>query len=210
MFSTTRLWFIALTVGLLLAGCLPTGGKLRGIAYAPAKPAADLPLTDQAGRPFALADQRGKVLAIYFGYTYCPDVCPITLAQLTQVWRTLSAEDAPWFQPIFVTVDPERDTAEVLTRYLAVFDRAVGDDRSLSFIGLRGEGDALATALAGYGAQAIKRPQPGSAAGYTMDHTASVFIVDAAGRLIEHFPYGAVEEDILADVRTLIQRRDRP
>lgn len=210
MFPTIRLWLVTLAIGLLLAGCLPAEGKLHGVRDERAGAKADLPLTDQTGRPFELAEYRGKVLAVYFGYTYCPDVCPITLAQLTQVWRELDPEEAARFQPIFVTVDPERDTAEVLARYLAVFDRAVGEDRGLGFIGLRGEGDALATALANYRAQAIKRPQAGSAAGYTMDHTASIFIVDAAGRLVERFPYGTAEEDILADVRTLIQRSNRP
>jgi len=195
--------------GILLAGCLPAAYKFRGVPYLRPKPAAALPLTDQAGRPFALADHRGKVLAVYFGYTFCPDVCPLTLAQLTQVWRDLTPEEAARFQPIFVTVDPERDTAAVLARYLAVFDNAVGSDRGLGFIGLHGAADALATALAGYGAQAIKQPHPGSAAGYSMDHTASIFVIDTTGNLVEWFPFGAAEDDILADVRHLIQRGSR-
>jgi protein SCO1/2 len=201
---------LALLAGLLLAGCLPAAYKFRGVPYPRPKPAAALPLTDQAGRPFALADQRGKVLAVYFGYTFCPDVCPLTLAQLTQVWRELTPEEAARFQPIFVTVDPERDTGEVLARYLAVFDNAVGSDRGLGFIGLHGAADALAVALEGYGAQAIKRLHPGSAAGYSMDHTASIFVVDPNGNLVEWFPYGAAEEDIVADVRHLIQHRSSP
>jgi protein SCO1/2 len=80
----------------------------------------------------------------------------------------------------------------------------------VGFFGVRGDPVGLAAALAGYGAKAIKRPQPGSAAGYTVDHTASIFVIDPAGQLIEWFPYGAATEDILADVRTLIQRRNRP
>jgi len=201
---------LALLASLLLAGCLPTAYKLRGVPYERPRPAPALPLTDQAGRPFALADHRGKVLAIYFGYTFCPDVCPITLAQLTQVWRELGAAEAARFQPVFVTVDPDRDTPAVLTRYLAAFDNAVGSDRGLGFIGLHGPADALAAALAGYGAQAIKRPHPSSATGYSMDHTASIFVIDATGTLVEWFPYGAAENDILADVRHLIQQGSRP
>ncbi len=202
-------WWIVIAVSVLVAACLPAAHRLRGIPNQPTKEAADLPLTDQHGQPFMLQNHRGKVLAVYFGYTYCPDVCPITLAQLAQVWRSLSDEEARRFQPIFVTVDPERDTEELLTRYLARFDSAVGNDLGLAFIGLRGDSEALQRALAGYGAEAYKRPQPGSATGYTVDHTASIFIIDAAGQLVERFPYGSATEDILADIRYLIQKGSR-
>ncbi|MCX7671348.1 MAG: SCO family protein, partial [Anaerolineae bacterium] len=185
------------------------GQRLHGVPYTPARPAADLPLTDQFGQPFALRAQRGKVLAIYFGYTSCPDVCPLTLAQLTQVWRELTTEEADRFQPIFVTVDPERDTEAVMARYLSAFDNALASERPRGFIGLRGTPDALAQVLTAYGARAEKRPQPGSAVGYTMDHTASVFVVDAQGMLVEWFPYGAAVDHIVADVRYLLRRSVR-
>lgn len=196
---------VLFAVGLLLVACLP-GRQLHGVPYSPARPAADLPLADQFGRPFSLREQRGKVLAIYFGYTYCPDVCPLTLAQLTQVWRELTPEEADRFQPIFVTVDPERDTQDVLARYLSAFDNALASDRPRGFIGLRGTPEALAGVLAAYGARAEKRPQAGSAAGYTMDHTASVFVVDPHGTLVEWFPYGAAVDHIVADVRYLLRK----
>jgi protein SCO1/2 len=196
--------------GLLMGACLPVAHKLRGVPYDRPKPAPDLPLTDQAGQPFSLAAHRGKTLVIYFGYTACPDVCPLTLAQLTQVWHKLNPADAARFQPVFVTVDPERDTQAVIAGYLAAFDRAMADDRELGFIGLRGTPEALAAVLAGYGAKAEKRPQPGSAIGYTMDHTASTFVIDTKGLLVEWFPYGSAEDDILADVRYLIQREKLP
>ncbi len=198
------IWLLV-AAGLLLIACLPAR-KLHGVPYDRPRPAPDLPLADQFGRAFSLADQRGKVVAVYFGYTSCPDVCPITLAQLTQVWRGLSSTEADRFQPVFVTVDPERDTEPVLARYLSAFDNALAGDRPRNFIGLRGPAEALARALDGYGARAEKRPQPGSAIGYTMDHTASIFLIDPAGNLIEWFPYGAAVDDILADVRYLIGR----
>ncbi len=201
-------WWIAIAVGLLLAACLPADHRLRGVPYRPVRPAPDLALTDQRGQSFSLQHYRGKVLAVYFGYTYCPDVCPITLAQLAQVWRDLSAEEARSFQPVFVTVDPERDTEAMLTRYLAAFDNAVGTDLGLGFIGLRGDSEALNKVLSDYNAKAYKRPQPSSAIGYTMDHTASIFIIDAAGRLVEWFPYGSATEDIMADIRYLIQQKE--
>lgn len=198
--------WLLVVVGLLLIACLPSR-RLHGVPYDRPGPAPDLPLTDQFGRPFSLAEQRGKVVAVYFGYTSCPDVCPITLAQLTQVWRGLSAEEADRFQPIFVTVDPDRDTEPVLARYLSAFDNALAGDRPRNFIGLRGTTAELARVLAGYGAKAEKRPQPGSAVGYTVDHTASIFLINPAGNLIEWFPYGAAVNDLLTDVRYLIAQR---
>ena len=139
---------LALVAGSLLLGACqkPAQRKLHGMtdempppseAKLP-KPAPDLPLTDQYGRPFSLSTQKGKVVIVYFGYTSCPDVCPVTLAQLTQVWTGLGPDQARFFQPIFVTVDPERDTEEVIARYLGAFDSAVGGDQGLGFIGLRG------------------------------------------------------------------------
>jgi len=198
---------LALVAGsLLLSACQPAPRKLHGVPYEKPKPAPDLPLTDQYGRPFSLSTQKGKVVIVYFGYTSCPDVCPVTLAQLTQVWTGLGPDQAKFFQPIFVTVDPERDTDEVIARYLGAFDSAVGGDQGLGFIGLRGAPAELDPVMAAYGVQAEKRPQPGSAVGYTVDHTASIYAIDTEGNLLEWFPYGASVDDILWDVRYLIQK----
>ena len=198
---------LALLTGcLLLIACQPAPRKLHGVPYDKPKPAPDLPLTDQYGRPFSLSTQKGKVVIVYFGYTSCPDVCPVTLAQLTQVWVGLGQDQARQFQPIFVTVDPERDTEEVIARYLGAFDNAVGGDQGLGFIGLRGAPAELDPVMAAYGVQAEKRPQPGSAVGYTVDHTARIYVIDTEGTLLEWFPYGASVDDILWDVRYLIPK----
>jgi protein SCO1 len=198
---------LALTLGgLLLTACQPSRVKLHGVPADPVQPAPALPLTDQFGQPFSLSTQKGKVVVVYFGYTSCPDNCPITLAQLTQVWMQLDQQQAPLFQPIFVTVDPARDTEEVIARYLSAFSRPLGDDQGLGFIGLRGLPGELDPVMAAYGVQAEKQPQPASGDGYTVGHTASIFIIDAQGNLIETFPYGAVLDDILWDVRYLIQK----
>jgi protein SCO1 len=202
-----RIYLLALITSiLLLSACQPAQRKLHGVPYDKPQPAPDLPLTDQYGRPFSLTTQKGKVVIVYFGYTSCPDVCPVTLAQLTQVWLGLGPDQARLFQPIFVTVDPARDTEEVIARYLSAFDRAVGGDQGLGFIGLRGEQAELDPVMAAYKVQAEKRPQPGSAVGYTVDHTANTYVIDTAGNLQEYFPYGASEDDILWDVRYLISK----
>ena len=154
-FVPRRIHLLALLVlvagSLLLSACQqPAPRKLHGVTDkmpqsdypSAAARSPDLPLTDQYGRPFSLTTQQGKVVIVYFGYTSCPDVCPVTLAQLTQVWTGLGPEQARLFQPIFVTVDPERDTEEVIARYLSAFDSAVGGDQGLGFIGLRGMPEA--------------------------------------------------------------------
>jgi protein SCO1 len=191
---------------LVLSACQPESRKLHGVPYEKPKTAPDLPLTDQYGRPFSLTTQKGKVVIVYFGYTSCPDVCPVTLAQLTQVWVGLEQDQARKFQPIFVTVDPERDTQEVITRYLSAFDNAVGGDQGLGFIGLRGAPAELDPVMAAYGVEAEKRPQPGSAVGYTVNHTANMYVIDTEGILLEWFPYGASVDEILWDVRYLLQK----
>jgi len=207
--------FLALVgASLLLNACQqPAPRKLHGITdkmpqsatHLP-QPAPDLLLTDQYGRPFSLSTQKGKVVIVYFGYTSCPDVCPVTLAQLTQVWTGLGPEQARFFQPIFVTVDSERDTEEVIARYLSAFDSAVGGDQGLGFIGLRGAPAELDPVMAAYDVKAEKKPQPGSAVGYTVDHTAYTYVIDTAGTLLEWYPYGAAVDDILWDVRYLIEK----
>jgi protein SCO1/2 len=199
-----------LIVALLLNACQPAPRKLHGVPYDKAEPAPDLLLTDQYGRPFSLSTQKGKVVIVYFGYTSCPDIYPITLAVLAQVWAQLSPEQAQFFQPIFVTVDPARDTEAVIARYLSAFERGLGDDQGLSFIGLRGTPAELDPIMAAYGVQAVKRPQPGSAVDYTVEHTASTYVIDAAGNLVEWFPYGASVDNILWDVRYLIRKGAEP
>jgi len=207
---------LVLVAGSLLLGACqkPAPRKLHGMTdempppsatHLP-QPAPPLPLTDQYGRPFSLTTQTGKVVIVYFGYTSCPDVCPVTLAQLTQVWTGLGSDQARFFQPIFVTVDPERDTEEVIARYLGAFDSAVGGDQGLGFIGLRGAPVELDPVMAAYDVRAEKKPQPGSAVGYTVDHTAYTYVIDTAGTLLEWYPYGAAVDDILWDVRYLIEK----
>lgn len=195
---------LLLTVVIGLAACQPSY-RFKGIPYDNPKSAPNLPLTMVGGDTFSWDKYQNKVVLIYFGYTSCPDVCPITLAQFTQVWRQLDADHAMRFQPVFVTVDPERDTEDVMTRYLGAFDRAVADDRGLRFIGLRGMAEQLAPVLADFEVTVQKRPQPNSAVEYTVDHTASVYVVDPRGNLVERLPYGTPIDDILSDVRYLLK-----
>ena len=133
----------------------------------------ELSLTDHAGRPRTLDDFKGKVVVVFFGYTFCPDVCPTTLAALREVKEKLGA-DGKRLQVLFVTVDPERDTPQVLSAYVPAFDP--------DFLGLYG--DAEATQRAAKEFRIFYGKSPGATpASYTVDHSAQVFVFDPQGRL---------------------------
>jgi len=177
-----------------LAGCAPKGPSFKGSDVTGASFGRDFTLTDPAGRTRSLADYRGKAVALFFGYTQCPDVCPTTLAALAEAMRTLGA-DADRVQGVFVTVDPDRDTAALLAQYVPAFDPR--------FVGLRG--DAAATERVAREFKVIYQKAAGSAPErYTMDHSAGIFLFDPEGRLrvYESTPDPAV---LAHDLRTLLQ-----
>ena len=193
------LWLALLGLALALAGCQTPQSQtetLRGLAFDPPKAAPNFTLTDQQGRPFQLADQRGKVVLLYFGFAQCPDLCPTTLAQLSQARQALG-RDAERVQVAFITVDPARDTQTIMANYVKAFDP--------TFVGLLGEAAEIEKVMQSYGAKAARRDLPGSALGYTMDHSSLIYVVDPAGRWRESFAYGTPVADIVADVRALLR-----
>jgi len=153
----------------------------------------ELSLKDHNGKPRTLADFRGKVVAVFFGYTHCPDACPTTLAELSQVMRELGT-DAEKVQVLFVTVDPERDTPEVLQQYVPAFHP--------SFLGL--VGDAEATARTAKEFKVFYQKQPLKTGGYSVDHSAGTYIFDREGRLRLFAPYGRGADALLHDIRILL------
>lgn len=173
----------------------PQGGFAAHV-YDPPRAISDFALTDQNGEPFRLSDTNGTVRLLYFGYTSCPDICPTTLLTWKQVREELGdrADDVTF---IMVTVDPERDTFDVLKRYVTAFHP--------SFIGLTGSMEQLTRVWADFGVQVQKEPMPESAAGYSVGHTASVFALDREGRLRLKFPFGATPEQIAGDLRRLMK-----
>jgi protein SCO1/2 len=166
-----------------------TGADITGAPYA-----RSLALPDANGKPRTLADFNGKVTVVFFGYTQCPDVCPTTMADLAQVKKALGA-DGNRLQGVFVTIDPERDTPEILKSYVAAFDP--------SFVALRGtlaQTEEAAKEFKVYFAKV-----PGATQGsYTMDHTAGAYIIDTKGkpRLFER--YGGGADALTADVKALL------
>jgi protein SCO1/2 len=153
----------------------------------------ELALTDHNGTPRTLADFRGKVVTVFFGFTHCPDVCPTTLAEMAQVVKELGP-DGNRVQVLFVTVDPERDTQQVLKNYVPSFNPA--------FLGLYG--DAGATARAAKEFKVYYRKQPATDGHYNVDHTAGTYILDREGRLRLFAQYGAGAPALLHDIRILL------
>jgi protein SCO1/2 len=180
----------------LLAGCGQPAYQFKGTPYPPDRQALDFTLTSEEGEPFQLSDHKDQVILLFFGYTSCPDVCPTTLAEARQVLNDLEG-DADQVAFLFITVDPERDTPERLAKYTDVFHPAI--------TGLTGDAETLAHVRDAYGVVAEKEQLTDSALGYVVNHTARTFLVDQQGNLKLSYRYGTVPEDILSDVKYLLQ-----
>jgi protein SCO1/2 len=155
--------------------------------------ARHLDLPDADGKPRSLADWKGKVTVVFFGYTQCPDVCPTTLAELAQIRKSLGTEGER-LQTVFVTIDPERDTPEILKAYTANFGPGV--------VALRGNAEQTAAAAKEFKVFYAKAAgkTPGS---YSMDHSAASFVFDTTGRVRLYVPYGGDSKAFAADIRQL-------
>lgn len=166
---------IAIALCALLLGCSTTGNEtFKGTAL-PVSIAPNFTLTDDSGSQWTLADQRGKIVALFFGYTHCPDTCPLTLAKLTEAVRR-QGPAASNFEIAFVTVDPARDTPAALHRYVAKFPAA-------HIVGLTGSPDRIAAVERAYRVWAQKIPgthHGGSS--YDDAHSSVTYIIDREGR----------------------------
>jgi protein SCO1/2 len=169
----------------------------KGVDLTGAEYARSLNLPDLDGRNRSLADFKGKVLVVFFGYTQCPDVCPTTMAELAEVKRSLGA-DGDRVQGIFVSVDPERDTAALLKAYLASFDP--------SFVALRGSEEQVKAAAKEFKVYFAKVPGK-TPETYTMDHTAASFIFDTQGRVRVFSRYGSGAQALTDDIKMLLAEK---
>jgi len=154
-----------------------------------------LELTDHNGQRRTLADYKGKVIVLFFGFVQCPDVCPVTLAELAKVAKDLGP-DASKLQVLFVTVDPERDTPEVLKQYVPQFNP--------SFVGLYGDAEATARTAKEFKIYINKKPLE-KGGSYTVDHSAGSYILDQQGRLRLFVQYGTGAPALLNDIRILLK-----
>ena len=184
----------AVLAAALLAGCAPSGPKFQNTDITGANFARELSLTDHTGKPRTLADFRGKVVVVFFGYVRCPDVCPTTLAELKSIVAELG-DQGKRVQVLFVTVDPERDTRELLAQYVPAFHP--------DFLGLYGYKEQIAKTAKEF--KVYYQKVPGSRPdNYSMDHTAGSYVFDPSGRLrllVGHTQAGT----LAADIRTLLK-----
>ena len=168
--------------------------SFKGVDITGAEYARSLALTDPEGQARTLADYKGKVVVVFFGYTQCPDVCPTTMAELAEVKRQLGADGAR-VQGIFVTVDPERDTAALLKAYVANF----GPD----IVGLRGTPDQIKAAAKEF--KVFYNKVPGKTdTSYTVDHTAGSYVFDAQGKVRLFTRYGSGAQALIDDLKILL------
>ncbi|UUX95674.1 SCO family protein [Aquabacterium sp. J223] len=166
----------------------------QGVDITGATYARELSLPDVDGKPRTLAEWKGKVVVLFFGYAQCPDVCPATMAEIAEVKRALG-EQGDKLQGVFVTLDPERDTPELLKAYVANFDPA--------FVALRGTPEQTQAAAKEF--KVFYAKVPGKAEGsYTLDHTAGAFVFDPQGRIRLFTRYGAGAPALAADVKRLL------
>jgi protein SCO1/2 len=179
---------------LAVAACGAGGPKFESSDITGSSFGHDFALRDPDGKARTLADFRGKAVVVFFGYTQCPDVCPATLATLADAMKRLGA-DADRVQVLFITVDPERDTPELLKQYVPAFDRR--------FLGLYGNADATARTAKEFKViyQKVAGPTPGS---YTMDHSAGSYVFDPKGRLRLFVSNGQGASVFAHDLRLLL------
>jgi len=177
-----------------LAACGGKPAPFQGTDITGADWGRDFHLTDHTGQPRSLADFRGKVVVLFFGYTHCPDVCPTTLGEMAQVMKRLGPE-AERVQVLFVTLDPQRDTPLLLAQYVPAFDPR--------FLGLYGDEATIRKTAADFKVFYQKQAATGEKS-YTLDHSANTYVFDPQGRLRLLFGYGADVEQIVHDIKLLL------
>ncbi len=179
----------------LLCGCGQTKQiDFRGTDISGAGFGRRLELTDHNGVRRTLADFRGKLVVLFFGYTHCPDVCPTTLADMAAAFALMPPAEAAQVQVLFVSVDPERDAPEILKEYVPYFHP--------SFLGLYGTPAEVAAAAREFRVHYRKHIEPG-ASDYLVDHTAGSFVLDRNGRLRLFLPFAQPPADIAHDLLAL-------
>jgi len=186
---------VAAVAGVQLAACSEAKPSFHAVDITGADYARDFSLTDADGKTRTLADFKGKAVVLFFGYAQCPDVCPTTMSEMAQVKQQLGA-NGDKLQVLFVTVDPARDTPEVMKAYMGAFDP--------SFVALIPTPEQLA-ALAKDFKVYFKKVDGKTPTSYSMDHSAASFVYDPQGRLRLYARYGAGVAPMVADLQALLK-----
>lgn len=198
MRTPSLLLLAALTLGLpFLSACSrETPSAPGGLPLAAAPTGGDFTLKSADGA-VSSRDYRGKVVALYFGYTYCPDVCPTSLAALAEALAKLTPAELAQTQPLFISVDPERDSVERLKDYAAFFHPRLK--------GLTGTPAELTALTQSYGAS-YARQEVKSEGGYVVDHSSAVYLIAPDGRLAAALPHGTAPDEMAAAIRRLLPK----
>ena len=189
-----RQLLVSSAIAAVLAACSEKKPQFNAIDLTGADYAKDFHLPDTEGRMRSLADFKGKLVALFFGYTQCPDVCPTTMAELAEAKKLLGPE-GDRLQVVFVTVDPDRDTAQVLKGYMGNFDP--------SFVALRPTPQQL-EAIAKDFKVYYKKVDGSTPTSYTMDHSAATYVYDTKGQLRLYARYGAGAQALASDFKQLL------
>ncbi len=179
-------------VGLVLWRGTASGPPSRETVTGPPAIVAAFSLTDHTGRRVTEKDYRGRWLLVFFGYTNCPDVCPTTLGTVAEVLAQLGAK-ADAIQPLFITVDPERDGPAVLAEYVAAFDPRI--------VGLTGTAEEIKDAAAAFMVYYAKEDVDADTGNYAMSHSARLYLIDPKGEYATSFAFGDSVESIVAGIR---------
>ncbi|VVE36454.1 SCO family protein [Pandoraea anhela] len=184
-------------LAVLLAACGKDGPTFTSLDITGNKEfAQDFSLQDPQGKTRTLADYKGKAVVMFFGYTHCPDVCPTTMAELNQVMQKLGADDAQRVQVLFVTVDPQRDTPELMGQYVPAFNPA--------FVGLRPADDDALKAVAKSFRVVVNKVEGATPNNYTIDHTAGIYVFDPNGQLRLFMRPDEPVDAMAKDLKTLL------
>jgi protein SCO1/2 len=195
MFTFSRRLLLSSIAALALVACSPDKPKFNGIDVTGADYAKGFTLTDHNSQSRSLSDFKGKVVVLFFGYTQCPDVCPTSMAELAEVKRLLGA-DGDKLQGVFVTVDPARDTTELLKAYMTNFDPTF-----VAFVPTADELPAIAKQFKIY----YKKVDGQTPTSYTMDHSAGSYVYDTQGNLRLYSRYGSGAKVLAQDIHTLLK-----
>ena len=180
---------------LFLAACAPDRPQFKSIDLTGADYAKDFSLPDQNGKTRSIKDFAGKVVVVFFGFTQCPDVCPTSMSDLAGIKKSLGA-DGDKLQGVFISVDPERDTPEILKAYMGNFDP--------TFLALRPNAEQLSIIAKDFKIY-YKKVEGRTSTSYSMDHSAGNYIYDTQGRLRLYNRYGSGAEGLLSDIRLLLK-----
>jgi protein SCO1/2 len=187
---------LAAACGSVLVACTESKPQFKSVDLTGADYGKDFQLTDHNGQTRSLKDFRGKVVVLFFGYTQCPDVCPTSMVELAEA-KKLLGPDGDKVQGLFITIDPERDTPEVLKAYMANFDPG--------FLALRGTPEQVAVVTKEF--KVFFRKVGGqTATSYTMDHSAASYSYDTQGRLRLYTRYGSGAQFLASDLKLLLKQ----